>query len=186
MKLPNHTSLKEWSTVIDALGRGEQVLLIRKGGIADPTFGVEAERFYLFPTFFHSGSGEPPLSAVISHWAEVVKTWRVRDLELLYALQPFTIMDRANLDTRYRFREDQALHVLAVRAWRLPQPVTIVLTPAYAGCRSWVSIDDEIDVDGSEPALSEEALARRIEEVGSVLHAECPRVPGRSINIRHS
>ncbi len=169
MKLANHTSLKEWSTVIDALGRGEQILLIRKGGIADPTFGVEAERFYLFPTFFHTGSGEPPESVRISHWAEVVKTWRVRDLELLYALEPFTIMDRANLDTRYRFREDQALHVLAVRAWRLPQPVTIALKPEYAGCRSWVSIDDEIDVEGSVPALSEDVLVDRISQVAGVL-----------------
>jgi len=176
MKLPNHTSLKEWSTVIDALGRGEHMLLIRKGGIADPTFGVEAERFYLFPTYFHSGSGAPPQSVLISHWAEVVKTWRVRDLDLLYALEPFTVMDRANLDTRYRFREDQALHVLAVRAWRLPQPVTIALTPEYAGCRSWVSIDDEIDVDGSSPALSESELARRIEEVGNVLDRERARI----------
>ncbi len=169
MKLPNHTSLKEWSTVIDALGRGEQILLIRKGGIADPTFGVEAERFYLFPTYFHSGSDEAPRPVVVTHWAEVVKTWRVRELERLSALEPFTIMDRSNLHTRYRFRADQALHVLAVRAWRLPEPVTIALKPEYAGCRSWVSIDDEIDVEGSVPALSESELARRIEEVASVL-----------------
>jgi hypothetical protein len=169
MKLANHTSLKEWSTVIEALGRGEHILLIRKGGIADPAFGVEAERFYLFPTFFHAGSGEPPQTVMISHWAEVVKTWRVRDPELLYALEPFTIMDRASLDTRYRFREDQALHVLAVRAWRLPHPVAIALKPEYAGCRSWVSIDDEIDVDGSMAALSDEALALRISQVERVL-----------------
>jgi hypothetical protein len=173
MKLPNHTSLKEWASVIDALGRGEQILLIRKGGIADPKFGVEAERFYLFPTYFHTGpsaeNAEPADRVNITHWAEVVETWRVRDLELLYALQPFTIMDRENLDTRYRFREDQALHVLAVRAWRLPRPATIAVTPAYAGCRSWVSIDDEIDVDGSVAVLSEQVLARKIDEVAGLL-----------------
>ena len=32
-KLPNHTALKEWASVIAALGRGEQIILIRKGGI---------------------------------------------------------------------------------------------------------------------------------------------------------
>ena len=47
MKLPNHTALKEWSTVIDALGRGEQVILIRKGGIADPKFGPSLRRHLL-------------------------------------------------------------------------------------------------------------------------------------------
>ena len=63
MKLPNHTTLKEWSTVIDALSRGEQVILIRKGGIADPKFGVEADRFYLYPTYFHQQKSEPAIMA---------------------------------------------------------------------------------------------------------------------------
>src|SRR5947209_4863839 len=104
MKLANHTSLKEWSTVIDALGSGEQVILIRKGGIADPAFAVEAERFYLFPTYFHLGSNEPPESVTITHWCEVARTWRVNDFERLYALAAMTVMDRATLETRYRFR----------------------------------------------------------------------------------
>ncbi|HEX7829441.1 MAG TPA: DUF1802 family protein, partial [Thermoanaerobaculia bacterium] len=48
-KLPHHTALKEWSNVVAALAHGTQIVLIRKGGIADPTFGVEADRFYLYP-----------------------------------------------------------------------------------------------------------------------------------------
>src|SRR5436853_6236082 len=87
MKLPNHTALKEWSNVIDALGRGEQVILIRKGGIADPKFGIEAERFYLYPTFFHQQQREPDEIA-ITHWCEVVRTWRIADLETIYRLEP--------------------------------------------------------------------------------------------------
>ena len=75
-KLPNHTALKEWASVIDALGRGDQVILIRKGGIADPKFGVEAERFYLYPTFFHQQQSEPA-DVTITQWCEVVRNWRV-------------------------------------------------------------------------------------------------------------
>ena len=54
-KLPNHTSLKEWSSVIDALGRGEHILLIRKGGIAEGRDGFRFKHpdFLLFPTLFH-------------------------------------------------------------------------------------------------------------------------------------
>src|SRR5438046_990246 len=168
-KLPNHTALKEWSTVIDALGRGEQIILIRKGGIADPKFGVEAERFYLYPTFFHNAEGQVPASVDITHWAEAVRTWRVRNLALLDRLEPLTVMDRANLEERYRFRPDQALHVIAVCAWKLGRAVTVPQKEEYLGCRSWVSLDEEIDIEGSIRALDEETLNREIERVDGVL-----------------
>src|ERR1043166_6040356 len=158
-KLPNHTALKEWSNVIDALGRGDQVVLIRKGGIADPKFGVEAERFYLYPTYFHQQQDEPS-EVTITHWCEVVRTWRVREIEPLTSL---VVIPRDALEARYRFRPDQALHVIGVRTFALPQSRTIAVKSEYLGCKSWVSIDDEIDVDGSTPALSEEALQEKLD-----------------------
>jgi hypothetical protein len=162
MKLANHTALKEWSTVIDALGRGEQVILIRKGGIADPKFGLDADRFYLYPTYFHQEQSEPD-EVTITHWCEVVRTWRVHEIE---PLAPLVVISRAALEARYRFRPDQALHVVGVRAFALPQPRTIKVKGEYLGCKSWVSIDDEIDVDGSTAALREEELQARLEDVG--------------------
>ena len=165
MKLPNHTALKEWSTVIDALSRGEQVILIRKGGIADPTFGVEADRFYLYPTYFHQQKSEPA-DVTITHWCEVVRTWRVREIE---PLVPLVVIPREALEARYRFRPDQALHVIGVRAFALPEPRTIAVQPEYIGCKSWVSIDDEIDVDGSAPALDEAALQAKLDRVSGVM-----------------
>lgn len=154
--------------MIGALGRGDQVILIRKGGIADPKFGVEAERFYLYPTFFHQQQSEPE-EVTITHWCEVVRNWRVNDLETLYHLEPLVVMSRETLETRYRFRPDQALHVIGVRTFALPHPQKIHLKPEYLGCRSWVSIDDEIDVDGSLPALNESELQERLSVVSSQL-----------------
>ena len=168
-KLPNHTALKEWASVIDALDRGDQVVLIRKGGLADPHFGLEADRFYLFPTNYHDAGGGEPTHVPITHWAEVVRSWQVRDLETLYRLEPLVAMDRATLDTRYKFRPDQAINVIAVRAWRLAKPANIAMTEAYGGCRSWVSLDEEIDIDGSVPALSEAGLQTKIESVDALL-----------------
>jgi hypothetical protein len=161
MKLPDHTALKEWSTVIDALARGEQVVLIRKGGIADAKFGVEADRFYLYPTYFHQDKTEPA-DVTITHWCEVVRTWRTRDLE---SLAPLVALPRETLEARYRFRPDQALHVIGVRTFALPKPRTIAVKPEYVGCRSWVSLDDEIDVDGSTAALSEEELQAKLDAI---------------------
>ena len=168
-KLPNHTALKEWASVIAALGRGEQIVLIRKGGIADPKFGLEAERFYLFPTNFHEGGGQPPTAVPISHWCEAVRTWEVRDLDALLRLEPLVAFDRKTIETRYRFRPDRAAHVIAVRTWALPKSVTVPLTDAYAGCRSWVSLDEEIDIDGSRAVLTNEQLQSKIDQVSSLL-----------------
>lgn len=176
-KLANHSALKEWSNVIDALGCGEQVVLIRKGGIADPAFGVEAQEFYLYPTFFHQGETEPRPSVTITHWAEAVRSWRVADLEQLSRLEPLVAIPRETLEARYRFRPDQALHIIGVRVWKLAAPVEVRFIKEYAGCRSWLSVDEEIDTSGSTAVLAADALRQRLDAVDALLaipRAESP------------
>ncbi len=170
-KLANHTALKEWSNVVAGLGRGEQILLVRKGGIADPSFGIEAERFYLYPTYFHQGESEARPRVSITHWCEVVRTWTIANAAQLAQLAPLVVMPEDTLMTRFRFRPDQALYVIAVRTWELARPAEIAYCEAYGGCRSWISVDDEIDVDGSRPVLDERELAAKIESVEAVLTA---------------
>src|SRR5437870_6227885 len=48
-------AFKEWAVVVDALGRGEQIVIFRKGGISEGRkgFSLEHEKFLLFPTLFH-------------------------------------------------------------------------------------------------------------------------------------
>lgn len=168
-KLPNHTSLKEWSSVVDALGRGDQVILIRKGGIADADFGIDAQQFYLYPTYFHQGENEHRPSVDITHWCEVERTWRIRDNDVLHRLEQHVAMPPDTLEARYRFRPDQALHIIGVRTWRLANPVEVKFNDVYAGCRSWLSVDDEIDIEGSTPVLEENELKARLETVEALL-----------------
>ncbi|HEY9155784.1 MAG TPA: DUF1802 family protein [Opitutaceae bacterium] len=49
-------AFKEWAAIVEALGAGEQILLLRKGGIAEGRggFQVKNQRFWLYPTFFHA------------------------------------------------------------------------------------------------------------------------------------
>src|ERR1700722_10947138 len=49
------TAFKEWAIVVDALGRGEQIVILRKGGKSEGagSFKMEHSRFLLFPTLFH-------------------------------------------------------------------------------------------------------------------------------------
>ena len=48
-------ALKEWATVLEAMSRGEQLVLIRKGGLIEPGSGFElmADAFVFYPTFEH-------------------------------------------------------------------------------------------------------------------------------------
>src|SRR5688572_12023215 len=48
-------AFKEWTLVCDALARGAQSLIIRKGGIAEGRegFRFKHSEFLLFPTLFH-------------------------------------------------------------------------------------------------------------------------------------
>ena len=46
-------ALKEWAVTIAALEAGDQVLIVRKGGIGEKRFELPHPRFYLFPTFEH-------------------------------------------------------------------------------------------------------------------------------------
>jgi hypothetical protein len=170
-KLPHHTALKEWSNVVASLGHGTQIVLIRKGGIADPSFGVEADRFYLYPTYFHQGESEARPSVEITHWCEVVKTWIVRDADALERLAPHVVLPMETLGARFRFRPDQALYVIAVRTWELAQPAQVRFREEYAGCKSWVSVDEEIDVDGSTPVLTDAELQAKIGAIDALLAA---------------
>ena len=48
-------AFKEWAIVVDALGRGEQMFILRKGGIHEGRGGFQMEHseFLFFPTLFH-------------------------------------------------------------------------------------------------------------------------------------
>jgi hypothetical protein len=72
------------------------------------------------------------------------------------------------IDMRFSYRPDNPLYVLLVRAYRLPEPVTVENTPQYAGCKSWVPLGRSIAVGGARPVLGDgeyESRRRRILDV---------------------
>ena len=43
------------------------------------------------------------------------------------------------------------------------------MKPEYSGCRSWVSIDEEIDIEGCIAALSDQQLDAQINAIDMLL-----------------
>ena len=52
-----HTALKEWAVTSAALGRGDQIIMMRKGGIREDGrhFKIEHNAFLLYPGLYHEG-----------------------------------------------------------------------------------------------------------------------------------
>ena len=48
-------AFREWAVTVRGLAEGEQLITLRKGGIREEQkhFGLEHERFFLYPTFDH-------------------------------------------------------------------------------------------------------------------------------------
>ncbi len=51
--------------------------------------------------------------------------------------------------------KENALHILVVRVFRLPNPVTIPLLQEYGGCRSWIELKNPVETEGSVPLLTD-------------------------------
>jgi hypothetical protein len=180
--------LQEWAAVCSGLGDGRLMLSLRKGGIHERGGGLFAPdhlRFALLPSHLHqtvdrvatglrsavAATSLPPVPGRIrvSHWAEVARTWRCRDLLAVQALAAESPYTPAEIATRFHYRDEPQIFVLALRIHRLPVPVEIVDDPAYAGCRSWIELNEAIATAGSVPVLDPGFFGARLGRIATLL-----------------
>lgn len=160
---------KEWALVCEALGRGEQSVILRKGGIAEGRAGFQFQHaeFFLFPTFFHEQIGKTrDLSAKIPEqhdgeieirfFARLELSTVVTDLETALALEPFHILTREVVRERFEYDEAPGIHAAFVRVFRLEPSWIFPDAPRYGGCRSWVNLPPPADRLAFEPVLGDE------------------------------
>lgn len=173
-------AFKEWAVVVDALGRGDQIIILRKGGISEGRggFHIEHERFFLFPTLFHQ-QRESVLPAAQLHYdalaprlspdfvrleffAEVVD-WRfLESSETLRQLRGQHIWREEVVQDRFDWGQSQSIYALALRVFRLPRVVELPMRPEYGGCKSWVDLEAILFTDDSIPALPDSEFAEKL------------------------
>ena len=177
MPLQLSTALKEWSLVCDALADGRQVVLLRKGGIYESAgeFEVEHRRFVLFPTVVHqkashlkeseraklSPQSAEPAIITLRAAGEVTDIIELRDRAQMSAIDDAHIWAQPLIDMRFDYRPENPLYLLIVRAWRLAEAVRIPNTLAYAGCKSWVPLDQPVSTAGAVPVLDDTEFQSR-------------------------
>jgi hypothetical protein len=182
-----NVALKEWDIVCRALETGRQILLLRKGGIYESAgeFEIEHRRFLLFPTYLHqnlkmlkpgdqagfeSKTAEPQRIRLTAA-GEISDIIQLNSRAQMDAIDDQHIWTAPLIDMRFNYRPENPLYLLLVRTYRLAEAVTIENTLAYAGCKSWVPLDQGVSTTAAQAAMSDiEFESRRRSIIDAVKH----------------
>lgn len=188
-----HVALKEWSIVCDLLLSGELAILLRKGGIREPggagRFELEHSQFALFPSWAHQQperikrphrqrvqvfAGEPK-EIIFYGYAQVNHIWPVPSREAFDALEDLHCWTPPQVDMRFDYKPDRPLYLMILRAFRLAKPKTVVNSPEYAGCRSWIALSasDGVDEANAAPAIGDQAFEQIIFRCDQAMRSFC-------------
>jgi hypothetical protein len=192
MRATNSIALKEWAVLCRELDEGRQILLLRKGGIRESAkgFNVERDEFFLFPTYVHQNGDElsdgaraalpgvereaPPAGLLrLELYAAVAAATEVTDLNALRRLNGQHALAWPAVERRFHYRRP-GLHVIVVRAHRLPQPRLVPNLARYDGCRSWVPLESEYPTTGCHAVLTESEFRRRLAQLEEALEQSLP------------
>lgn len=183
------TAFKEWAIIVDALGRGEQILILRKGGISEErgSFQVEHPQFLLFPTLYHQQRESvtteaqarydqiapylpPPEMVRLEFFAEVA-VWRQLDaLSTAEALRGQHCWRDGVIAERFDWGTAKNIFAIAARVHRMPLPLELPMSPAYEGCKSWVELEKDIVTTGAQPVLDQPAFDHKLNQFLAALN----------------
>jgi hypothetical protein len=181
-------AFKEWAVTIRAFDRGDQILLLRKGGIHEDgkDFRVLHPEFLMYPTFEHQKPEllkekyHEELSRVVSesegngaitfgHWARVEEAIELSDQAAVDRLEPYHIWTSDYAQKRLHWKPRHPLAILLVRLYRLEEPHTVPLSPSFAGCKSWVELPEPVRLGQVAPIMGDDDFRTRVQEVKAAL-----------------
>ena len=177
-------ALKEWAITCEAIGRGEQILLLRKGGIHEDgkDFRVIHREFLLYPTYEHQRADllraehQPALESLLerprddkqisfAHFAVAEEVLEVEEQDRVDDLAPHYIWTTDYAQSRLRWKPMLPLSVMLLRAYRLEAPVTVPWLPEYSGCTSWVEVLTDVPLGRVEPVLSDAEFRVQVDAI---------------------
>ena len=130
--------------------------------------------------------GEPPAAALtqdggipqpdrvrIRAWAEVSASYLITDPRAIDALSPYYIWTPDYAEKRLAWKRRHPLHVIVLRTYRIPRPVTVKVRPEYHGCRSWIELYRDLPFEGT-PVLSDDEFDRAAGEIEAIASDAVP------------
>ncbi len=177
-------ALKEWAVTVQALAQGQQILLLRKGGIHESgkDFRVIHPEFLLYPTYEHQRADllkpahRPALGRLLAdhpqadtitftHFARAEEVIEVAAQEKVDDLSPHHIWTDAYAQSRLHWKPMLPLSILLLRVYRLEQPATIPYLKEYGGCTSWVEIMPRINLGRLEPVITDADFQGQVDAI---------------------
>ena len=178
-------ALKEWAVTVQALADGDQIILLRKGGIHEDSkdFRVTHPEFLLYPTYLHQRadllkpSHRPTLRQLLAdspgdndavtftHWARVAELLEIDRQDAVARLAPHHIWTDTYAQSRLRWKPMAPLTALLLRVYRMAEPTTAPFIPEYGGCKSWVDIIPTVRLGAATPVLDDARFAAMLAAV---------------------
>jgi hypothetical protein len=187
-------AFKEWAVIVDALGRGDQIIVLRKGGISEGRggFQVEHPQFLFFPTLFHQQRKSvlsaaqsrfdriapylPPEGRLRLEFCATVVSWRSLDsLAAAERLRGQHIWRDEVIAERFDWGKSKNIFAVACRVHRLRASVELPMLAQYGGCKSWVELERDVITDGALPVLNDQQFASQLNR----FHAALESVPAK-------
>ena len=184
-------ALKEWAVAVQALDRGQQVLLLRKGGIREEgkDFRVTYPEFLLYPTYEHQKGdlldepyhqdlrdllSDAPKgdSITFSHWARVEEVMELDDQSDVEALGPHHIWTTDYAQKRLHWKPNHPLSILLLRVYRLEEPKTLPYSSYYGGCKSWVELSPGVPLGHLSPVLNDDQFVEKVADIKTALGSQ--------------
>lgn len=186
-------ALKEWSTTIEVLGKGQIVALWRKGGLEDlpsvktsfESFSVEQNQFVLFPTYSHQSANKVKKEYLhlfdqnakpnkdnqvkIKYWAEVLETIEIKTLDELLSISSELINNEEHLRSSWNLYPDHIGKVLLLRVHAISDHILITNQPEYAGCKSWIELKIDVPKANSKAILAFKDYSKKSRLLKSIL-----------------
>lgn len=180
------TAFKEWACIVDSLGGGQQIFIIRKGGIheKDGRFEPEHRRFLLFPTYEHQkqedlnfqgrkyldafDSAKEPDPVPIRYGAVIQQVYWIEDRKLLPALESFQALNQDALEKRFTYGDRTGFFGIVLRVFHF-QAVFLPRLPHYAGCRSWISLNPGVTLTPAAPVMQDAVFNEQAQAIDEAL-----------------
>ena len=118
----------------------------------------------------YDGGIEQPDRVRIRAWAEVAGHWTIDDPRCVDALSPYYVWTPDYAAKRLAWKRRQALHVILLRTYRIPRPVTVKVRDDFGPCHSFLEITRDLPFEGT-PVLCDDEFERATEEINGIIES---------------